>query len=122
MNVQAKLLCAVALSGFAALAAASSAQAVTMQECSAKYKAAKADGSLNGQKWNDFRKAQCAADATAAPAALKEKVALARVLGQQLIVVALRKLERGNGRLLQRRCRSDGEEVVHGDDRAPPRL
>jgi hypothetical protein len=70
MNIQAKLLCAVALSGLAALAATSSAQALTMQECSAKYKAAKADGSLNGQKWNDFRKAQCGADTAAAPAAM----------------------------------------------------
>jgi hypothetical protein len=69
MNTQAKLLCAIAVSGFAALVAASSAQALTMPECSAKYKAAKADGTLNGQKWNDFRKAQCGADATAAPAA-----------------------------------------------------
>jgi hypothetical protein len=42
-----------------------------MQECSAKYKAAKEAGTLNGEKWNDFRKAQCGADATnaAAPAA-----------------------------------------------------
>src|SRR6201996_9528622 len=72
MSVQAKiLLCAVALSGFAAITAASPAQALSMSECSAKYKAAKADGSLNGMKWNDFRKAQCGADATpaAAPAA-----------------------------------------------------
>ena len=36
---------------------------------SAKYKAAKADGTLNGQKWNDFRKAQCGSEASAAPAA-----------------------------------------------------
>ena len=43
--------------------------ALTMSECSAKYKAAKADGSLNGQKWNDFRKAQCGSDTSAAPAA-----------------------------------------------------
>jgi hypothetical protein len=70
MNIQAKIICAVAAAGFAALAATSSAQALTMAECSAKYKAAKADGSLNGQKWNDFRKAQCAADAAAAPAAM----------------------------------------------------
>jgi hypothetical protein len=41
-----------------------------MQECSAKYKQAKDAGTLGGQKWNDFRKAQCGADATAAaPAA-----------------------------------------------------
>jgi hypothetical protein len=70
MNIQAKLLCAVALTGFAALAATSSAQALTTQECSAKYQAAKAAGTLNGQKWNDFRKAQCAADAAAAPVAV----------------------------------------------------
>src|ERR1700742_2940778 len=72
MSVQTKfLLCAVAMSGFAASAAVSPAQALSTQECSEKYQAAKAGGTLNGQKWNDFRKAQCGADATpaAAPAA-----------------------------------------------------
>ena len=69
MTIHAKLLCAVAVSGFAALAVTSPAQALTTQECSAKYQAAKAAGTLGGQKWNDFRKAQCGADATAAPAA-----------------------------------------------------
>ena len=47
----------------------SSAQALSMSECSAKYKAAKAAGTLSGMRWNDFRKAQCGAEATAAPAA-----------------------------------------------------
>ena len=49
----------------------SPAQALSMQECSAKYKAAKEAGALGGQKWNDFRKAECGAEATqtAAPAA-----------------------------------------------------
>src|SRR4030088_1244344 len=69
MTIQAKLLCAVALSGFAAFAATAPAQALTSQECSAKYQAAKTAGTLGGQKWNDFRKANCGADATAAPAA-----------------------------------------------------
>src|ERR1700676_222733 len=69
MTIQAKLLCAVALTGFGALAAAAPAQPLTTQECSAKYQAAKAAGTLGGQKWNDFRKAQCGADAAAAPAA-----------------------------------------------------
>ena len=69
MSIQAKLLCAVAVSGFAAFAATAPAQALTTQECSAKYQAAKTAGTLNGQKWNDFRKAECAADAAAAPAA-----------------------------------------------------
>jgi hypothetical protein len=58
--VAAAVLATVALQG-------SSAQALTMTECSAKYKAAKDAGSLNGMKWNDFRKAQCGSDA-AAPA------------------------------------------------------
>jgi hypothetical protein len=45
------------------------AVALTMKECSAKYQAAKSAGTLAGQKWSDFRKTQCGADAAAAPAA-----------------------------------------------------
>jgi hypothetical protein len=66
MTIQTKILCAMAVSGFAAFAAMSPAQALTAQECSAKYQAAKTAGTLAGQKWNDFRKAQCGADAAAA--------------------------------------------------------
>src|SRR5580698_8286933 len=69
MTIQAKILCAVAVSGFVAFAATSPVQALTTQECSAKYQAAKTAGTLAGQKWNDFRKAQCGADAVATPAA-----------------------------------------------------
>jgi hypothetical protein len=69
MTIQAKILCAVAVSGFVAFAATSPVQALTTQECSAKYQAAKTAGTLAGQKWNDFRKANCGADATATPAA-----------------------------------------------------
>ena len=69
MTIQAKILGAIAMSGLAALAMISQAQALTPQECSAKYQAAKTAGTLGGQKWNDFRKAQCGADATAAPTA-----------------------------------------------------
>lgn len=69
MTIQAKMLCAVAVSGFVAFAATSPVQALTTQECSAKYQAAKTAGTLAGQKWNDFRKANCGADAAATPAA-----------------------------------------------------
>jgi hypothetical protein len=55
------LLGVLALQGY-------SAQALTMRECSAKYKAAKEAGTLNDMKWNDFRKAQCGPEATASPA------------------------------------------------------
>src|SRR5271156_3053935 len=84
MTITAKLLCAAAVSGFAAFAATAPAQALTSQECSAKYQAAKSGGTLNGMKWNDFRKAQCGADATpmaapaAAPAAPPPPVAAAK--------------------------------------------
>jgi len=69
MTIQAKILAAIAASGLAAFVVSSPAQALTAQECSAKYQAAKAAGTLGDQKWNDFRKAQCGADAAAAPAA-----------------------------------------------------
>jgi len=67
MTIRYAAICAGAV--LAAIATqGTSAQALTMTECSAKYKAAKDAGSLNGMKWNDFRKAQCGSDA-AAPAA-----------------------------------------------------
>ena len=61
-------ICASALVVMAALGS-TSAQALTMQECSAKYKAAQTAGTLKGQKWNDFRKAECGSDTSPAPAA-----------------------------------------------------
>jgi hypothetical protein len=66
---------AAALLGFAVHLAVTPAQALTMAECSAKYKAAQAAGTLKGMKWNDFRKAQCGADpaAAAAPASTTQK-------------------------------------------------
>jgi hypothetical protein len=68
MTIRIHLFGAALLAG-AATFAAMPAQALTAQECSAKYQAAKSAGTLNGQKWNDFRKAQCGADATPAAAA-----------------------------------------------------
>ena len=42
------------------------ASAMSMADCSALYKTAKAAGTDGGLKWNDFRKANCSAAATAA--------------------------------------------------------
>jgi len=71
-----KLLCAAAaVSGFAVLTLTAPAHALTAQECSAKYQAAKTAGTLNGQKWNDFRKTQCADAAAATPAAAPKTAA-----------------------------------------------
>jgi hypothetical protein len=53
-----------------AWSAPSQAQGLTMRECSAKYRAAKSAGTLEGMGWNAFRRAQCGHDtAAAAPAA-----------------------------------------------------
>lgn len=38
---------------------------LTIQECAAKYQAAKAAGMLSGRRWNDFRREECNAEATA---------------------------------------------------------
>ncbi len=56
----------LAMAAMLALAGAPSAQALTMQECSAKFKDARSAGTLNGMNWNAFRKAQCGAGAAAA--------------------------------------------------------
>jgi len=66
MTMRYVAICAGAI--LAAALQATSANALTMAECSAKYKDAKTAGTLNGMKWNDFRKAQCGAEANAAPA------------------------------------------------------
>jgi hypothetical protein len=67
MKIRMQVCCMAVLVSAAAMLA-TPVSALTMAECSAKYKAAKDGGTLNGQKWNDFRKAQCGADATPAAA------------------------------------------------------
>lgn len=66
------LVFSTALACLAAGFMAMPASALTMKECSAKYQDAKKANTLKGQKWNDFRKAQCgdddAAEAEAAAA------------------------------------------------------
>jgi len=57
----------------AAFALQGSAQALTLTECSVKYKDAKAAGTLNGATWNDFRKSQY--DASGAGGAPKRAAA-----------------------------------------------
>ncbi|PZO00323.1 MAG: hypothetical protein DCF30_09840 [Hyphomicrobiales bacterium] len=54
------------------------AAALTMKECGVKYQEAKKANTLKGQKWNDFRKAQCGDDDAAddeAAAAVTEPAA-----------------------------------------------
>lgn len=65
------LAVAVAAGAVVSFGAVAPASALTMKECSAKYKEAQKAGTLGGKKWNDFRKAECGADAStgATPAA-----------------------------------------------------
>jgi hypothetical protein len=58
---------AIAIAAVASLVSWTSvAHAISLQECSAKYKAAKSAGTT--LKWNEFRKAECS-DAAATPSA-----------------------------------------------------
>ena len=57
---------------------ATGAWALTMQECSAKYKAAQTAGTLNGKTWNQFRKDECGATAAAPARPLRKKPRLQR--------------------------------------------
>jgi len=68
MTVRQTVTCVgfVALVGTIFVSSGQPLQALTMKEFSSKYQAAKTAGTLNGQNWRDFRKAQCGADATAA--------------------------------------------------------
>ena len=60
-------LWAMTLGAISVVAPISGAHALTMKECSAKYKAAQDSGTLKGMKWNDFRKAECGTGASALP-------------------------------------------------------
>lgn len=51
-----------------ALGTAPPAQALSMKECSAKYKTARTSGTLGGMSWSDFRRSQCGSDASNATA------------------------------------------------------
>lgn len=57
------------MTAIAAMTFSNPVNALTMQECSAKYQAAKDAGTLGGLSWNAYRKVQCGADTPAqAPA------------------------------------------------------
>lgn len=61
-----RLLLLAGLLATAALAGPGPAHALTMEACSAKYKAAQAAGTLGDTTWNDYRKASCTDPAPAA--------------------------------------------------------
>ncbi len=68
MKSQIAIASGIVLAALANAAISIPAHALTTKECSAKYKEAKKAGTLNGMKWQDFRKAECGAQAAAAPA------------------------------------------------------
>src|ERR1700755_2605464 len=65
--VKSLALCAGAAAIAAWALAAPTVQALTLKECSEKYRAAQAAGTAKGLKWNDFRKTECGSTASAAP-------------------------------------------------------
>jgi hypothetical protein len=51
------------------------AHALSMHECSTKYRAAQTANTLNGMGWKEFRKAECGPGAAMAPTAASNKAA-----------------------------------------------
>jgi len=70
-----RTILAAALLSLGAGMLATPAAALSTKDCSVKYQAAKQAGTLNGQKWNDFRKAECGAAPDAATNTVPNPVA-----------------------------------------------
>jgi hypothetical protein len=68
MKTQILIASGILLAAAASVAVIHPAQALSMKECSAKYQAAKEGGTLKGQTWNEFRKAECGGEAAEGPA------------------------------------------------------
>jgi hypothetical protein len=68
MKTQVIIASGILLSALATSVATVPAHALSMKECSTKYQAAKDAGTLKGQTWNEFRKAECGGEAAEAPA------------------------------------------------------
>lgn len=98
------------LAALATTAVTVPAQALTMKECSAKYKEAKAAGTLNGMKWNDFRKSQCGAEATAAPAPTTPPAAETRPAAETKPAATEAKPASGGRQAMYARERACGKE------------
>jgi hypothetical protein len=69
MKAQILIASGILLAAAAGVATTLPAHALSMKECSAKYQAAKDGGTLKGQTWNEFRKAECGGEAAEGPAA-----------------------------------------------------
>jgi hypothetical protein len=68
MKTQVVIASGILLSALAGTVATVPAHALSMKECSTKYQAAKDAGTLKGQTWNEFRKAECGGEAAEGPA------------------------------------------------------
>ena len=69
MKHSASALSAIFTAAIAACVFTAPANALSLKDCSTKYQAAKAGGTLGSQSWNDFQRLQCASDAAPAAAA-----------------------------------------------------
>ena len=68
MKTQILIASGILLAAAAGVSVTHPAHALSMKECSTKYQAAKDAGTLKGQTWNEFRKAECGGEAAEGPA------------------------------------------------------
>lgn len=79
---------ALAVASIVAIGAAP-ANALTLKECSAKYRAAQSAGTTGGMSWQAFRKANCGASAYAPPAPAQTTPPAASAVGKAAFPTAV---------------------------------
>ena len=60
MRTYSPSVCVISIALVAVLSGAHPASALSLKECSTKYKAAQSSGTLGGMSWQQFRQANCA--------------------------------------------------------------
>jgi psiF repeat len=93
---------------------------LSTQECSRRYQDAKTAGTLNGQKWNDFRKSECGADASAMTVAppVPADDASPQVAALSSIIAPITPLDIGKRTDVQMECSAQADaKGLHGEER-----
>jgi hypothetical protein len=85
MSLRFLALHAVAIACFVLLSGLEPAMALSLRECSAKYRAAKASGALGGLTWQQFRKSNCGAAAVPDSAAAAPRTAPSMAFGPGVV-------------------------------------
>ena len=86
-----------------------------MKECSIKYKAAQAAGTLSGMTWSEFRRAQCGGDASGAVAPTAKAAAAASTIFPNSVSAKYSKETPGKARMHTCRDQYNANKATNGN-------